>query len=238
MKKRDSIRTLQIVLTAAVAVLMVIALARMTGAAGLPVKGDASRGYKVYLAYCFVCHGANGKGDGPYSKKLRHATPKDLADKAHFSKLSDQDIFNVISKGGAAYEKSIHMKPQGFRLTTKNIADLVAYIRFLGGEGTMERSEIAGLSNKELFNFYCASCHGTMGKGDGLLSKYFPIPPANLSKTDLIAKKTDAELYGSIAHGKSSSLTPEQSFMPAWEKTLSRDQINGLVVYIRNSLAK
>jgi hypothetical protein len=36
-------------------------------------------------------------------------------------------------------------------------------------------------SGKEMFNAYCASCHGASGKGDGPAASEFKTPPANLT---------------------------------------------------------
>ena len=73
-------------------------------------EGDPSNGQRLFLSYCFICHGANGEGDGPYAPRLRDH-PKDLTDSDYFSEMTDQDIFSVISKGGPASRKSAHMRP-------------------------------------------------------------------------------------------------------------------------------
>src|SRR5579872_6875481 len=45
-------------------------------------------------------------------------------------------------------------------------------------------------SGEEMFNTYCAVCHGTGGKGDGPAATEFKIPPANLT---LLAQKHDGK---------------------------------------------
>ncbi|VAX24549.1 hypothetical protein MNBD_NITROSPINAE04-438 [hydrothermal vent metagenome] len=231
------IRITNSALAAGAAVIAVALLAGIAVATELPVKGDASQGYKTYLAYCFICHGSNGEGNGPYATKLETA-PKDLTDTGYFSSKTDYEIFEVISKGGMAFNKSFHMKPQGFRLATENIADLVAFIRFLNGRGTMTKSDIAAFTGKELFRFYCSSCHGAKGKGDGPLSRYLPLVPVSLSKKEVISKLTNEDLYKIIANGATTNVASAQNFMPSWGATLTRAQISGLIAYIRGSLAK
>jgi cbb3-type cytochrome c oxidase subunit III len=200
-------------------------------------EGDPSNGQRLFLSYCFICHGANGEGDGPYAPRLRDH-PKDLTDSDYFSEMTDQDIFSVISKGGPASRKSAHMRPWGFRLPRGDIDDLVAYIRFLGSKSESGFQQIKGLSSAKIYSLYCVSCHGPSGKGDGALVKYMPSSAANLTDKEVIAAKTDSQLYRIIANGKTNDLYPNQSYMPSWEKVLTKKQIQGLINYIRDELAR
>ena len=45
-------------------------------------------------------------------------------------------------------------------------------------------------SGEEMFNTYCAVCHGKSGKGDGPAASEFKIPPANLT---LLAKNNNGK---------------------------------------------
>ena len=205
------------------------------GVAG--AKGNPSNGQKLFLSYCFICHGANGEGNGPYAPKLQDH-PRDLSDSDYFSEMTDHDIFSVISKGGPASRKSAHMRAWGFRLPRGDIDDLVAYIRFLGNKSESGFQEIKGLSSAKIYSLYCVSCHGPSGKGDGTLVQYMPAPAANLADKEVIAAKTNRQLYRIIAKGKTSDIHPNQSFMPSWEKALTKEQIQGLIDYIRDDLAR
>jgi cytochrome c6 len=77
-----------------------------------------------------------------------------------------------------------------------------------------------------LFKSKCSVCHGPDGKGDTAMGK--KLGAHDFSAPD-IQKLSDADLAAIIAKGKNK--------MPAYEKTLTADQIKGLVTYIR-SLAK
>ena len=57
-------------------------------------------------------------------------------------------------------------------------------------KGTIEKT--SGVSGEEMFNTYCAVCHGKGGKGDGPAASEFKIPPANLT---LLAKNHDNKLW-------------------------------------------
>jgi len=105
-------------------VLMGIGNARMSG------KGDAQAGAAIYKQNCLRCHGEQGKGDGPASKIL-NPKPHDLSDKPFMAKLSDEDLFKVIAKGGAAVGKAKTMPAYEGKLKEKEINDLVAFVRSL-----------------------------------------------------------------------------------------------------------
>jgi mono/diheme cytochrome c family protein len=77
-----------------------------------------------------------------------------------------------------------------------------------------------------LFKSKCSVCHGPDGKGDTTMGK--KLGAHDFSAPD-VQKLSDADLAAIIAKGKNK--------MPAYEKTLTADQIKGLVTYIR-SLAK
>src|ERR1700722_3534229 len=72
-------------------------------------------------------------------------------------------------------------------------AALVVALLFSGmtaamAQDTIKKSTIpmtSPTSGKEMFNTYCAVCHGTSARGDGTASSEFKIPPANLT---LLAK--------------------------------------------------
>ena len=55
-------------------------------------------GRTKYETYCAVCHGYEGKGDGPVSVKMSVKPPSLLTDKI-VSQYNDGRIFHVISDG-------------------------------------------------------------------------------------------------------------------------------------------
>src|SRR3990170_2192450 len=70
-----------------------------------PAAFSASAG-ENYRFYCSQCHGLTGKGDGINAAKSRPVQPKDHTNKDQMSRLSDEDIINVIRSGGRATSKS------------------------------------------------------------------------------------------------------------------------------------
>jgi high-affinity iron transporter len=92
---------------------------------------EQSNGQKLFERYCSVCHGAAGEGDGFNAFNL-NPKPRDLSDRAAMQHFSDQQLFTVISQGGAERGKSNLMPPWGRTLKERQIRYVVAYLRTLG----------------------------------------------------------------------------------------------------------
>jgi cytochrome c553 len=78
---------------------------------------------------CVVCHGKDGRGDGPGAAAL-NPKPRDYTDAKWQASVTDQQIADTIIKGGAAVGKSATMPPHP-ELKTKPqvVAELVKIIR-------------------------------------------------------------------------------------------------------------
>jgi mono/diheme cytochrome c family protein len=72
-------------------------------------------------------------------------------------------------------------------------------------------------SGKEMFNAYCASCHGTAGKGDGPAAPALKNPPADLT---MLAKnnggKYPSNKVTSILRGQATLTAHGTQEMPVW----------------------
>jgi mono/diheme cytochrome c family protein len=89
-------------------------------------------------------------------------------------------------------------------------------------------------SGEEMFNTYCAVCHGKGGKGDGPASSEFKIPPANLT---LLAKNHDGKYPESyvaqvIQNGPRDAKAHGSKDMPVWGQLFSALQ-SGSTVKLR-----
>jgi mono/diheme cytochrome c family protein len=75
-------------------------------------------------------------------------------------------------------------------------------------------------SGEEMFNTYCAVCHGKSGRGDGPAASEFKIPPANLT---LLAKNNngtfpEAYVAQMIQTGPRDAKAHGSKDMPVWGK--------------------
>jgi mono/diheme cytochrome c family protein len=96
-------------------------------------QGDQPDGQKLFQTRCFVCHGRNGKGDGPSSSGLAEK-PQDLTDPNWQRATSDDQLHKVIQGGGVAIGRSGAMPPNP-DLTEAQIAGVIAYVRSLSSAG-------------------------------------------------------------------------------------------------------
>lgn len=86
-------------------------------------------------------------------------------------------------------------------------------------------------AGKEIYEQYCALCHGPEGKGDGSLSANLDPKPRN---------HTDGAYMNALSHdhllnivgggGGAAGLSP---IMPAWKDILSAQQIQDVVAFVR-----
>jgi len=86
------------------------------------------KGKALYLHYCAVCHGPTGGGDGLNAYNL-DPKPRNFTDVSIMSKRSDEDLYRVITQGGAATGKSSLMPPWGRVLKEKEVREIISYLR-------------------------------------------------------------------------------------------------------------
>ena len=80
---------------------------------------------------------------------------------------------------------------------------------------------------KQKYDFYCASCHGATGKGDGTLGKSLGKPPADLTQ---LAKKNQGqfptERVARLIDGRSDDEAHRRKDMPVWGDVFAKSQTN------------
>lgn len=173
-----------------------------------PAQAEAERqnvegGKNLYEANCAICHGFQGKGDGPAAP---HFSPRPRDFTRGLYKIrstgsgqlpTDEDLFKVITQGMPGTPM-----PGWGMLTEAERRHLVAYIKTFSPRFATEpppepipegkpipptQESIA--KGKELYQLMeCSVCHGDEGRGNGpsapeLKNEWgFPISPANLTK--------------------------------------------------------
>ncbi len=205
-------------LAGAVATMMLLG-----GYATSAAASNAYEGKKIFDSYCFVCHGADGKGKGPLAGNLSKK-PADLTDHLKMSKRTDNDLFRII-QGTATHAKINGAMPQwGLAIPGTQIKSLVAYIRFLhqSKEGATGSPEVGAA----IYAKSCAACHGSTGKGDGVMTNVLPMTPLDHTNSKKMNTLSNKELRRSVAEGAG-------DFMPGWSGILSDEEIDSTVGYIR-----
>jgi mono/diheme cytochrome c family protein len=76
----------------------------------------------------------------------------------------------------------------------------------------------------ELFTVYCTPCHGSSGKGDGLVSAKF-VPPADLTNADLQKGRSDGYWQSYLSVGG--------AVMPSYGEALTAEERWHVVNYLR-----
>ena len=94
-----------------------------------PDESASHAGKTIFQTRCFVCHGREGKGNGPASTGLGAAV-RDLTNPSWQESTSDETIRSVIRNGAQAVGGSAAMTPNR-DLSDVQVQSLVRYIRAL-----------------------------------------------------------------------------------------------------------
>jgi DMSO reductase family type II enzyme heme b subunit len=164
--------------------------------------GDASASKTIYEKKCLLCHGPEGKGDGP-AAPLLDPKPRDFTKGLYKIRSTpsgkpptDVDLFRVITDGMPGTSM-----PSWKALPEKDRWNLVAYVKGFAPEMFKEVVKPADLPRevasskeslargKEMFEaIECNKCHGNAGRADGPSMPELrddwgnPVRPANLTK--------------------------------------------------------
>jgi DMSO reductase family type II enzyme heme b subunit len=166
-------------------------------------QADAARGKQLYGAKCALCHGPDGKGDGPAAERLL-PRPRDFtAGKYKIRTTSgplptDDDLVRIIRDG----MPGTSMPAWGAVIKdAKDMQALVGHVKgfaegFKSGKpepakmpSEVGSSEASIKRGKEMFEaIECNKCHGQAGRGDPAPGSDLkddwgnPVRPANLHK--------------------------------------------------------
>lgn len=214
------------------------------------------KGRHLYQSQCLPCHGATGRGDGPWSADLKdkprnfrsgifkfQSTPagslptmEDLRRTIRhgvtgtampaFTKLTDDDVTSVI-----VYVQGLSRRWNDPELQKDPVPVPELPVWWSAASPVSEQKIAEG---KALFTLTCVACHGPSGKGDGEAGKSLidvwehKITPADLTQPHHKSGDTPEDLYRTIAIGLGG--TPMLGFNQAF----TPDQIWTLVAYIRS----
>lgn len=214
------------------------------------LRGEASRGKKLYQRFCIGCHGEQGDGRGenavhvdPRPRDFTTGTFKCRSTPSGMIPL-DTDLFNTIGRG--LYSTAM---PSWGPLTQKQRADLVAYIKSFSSRFQEEKpgapleipSETPSTRDsidrgRELYQttIKCSLCHGKEGRGDGPSaatltdSKGLPIAPYDFtSSARFKCGESNEDLYRVLMTGL------DGSPMASFSNSLKPEQARDLIHYVR-----
>ena len=189
----------------------------------------AYEGSRLYVSYCLLCHGADGKGDGPLAKAMQ-ISPADLTTTVRSRSdtiltkiitgegrqtITGRDRHNLLSEAMPEW-KDVFSESQ--------VQALIAYLRFLGRtkHDLMGDPEVG----MQLYQKYCQVCHGVEGDGDGIMTNLMGITPMDHTNPNETNSLDNEDLVESILDGSG-------KYMPAWRGILSQSDVEALVSYIR-----
>lgn len=97
----------------------------MWGTPAIADSADASKGKTVYEKHCLVCHGPEGKGDGPAGRMLK--PPAADFTSAASKKKSKADFMQIVETG----KPGTAMGPWKSQLSQPELNDLIEYVMTL-----------------------------------------------------------------------------------------------------------
>jgi mono/diheme cytochrome c family protein len=86
-------------------------------------------------------------------------------------------------------------------------------------------------SAKDNYRTYCAQCHGLQGNGLGVNIRDMSVQPRNHTDSVYMSSRSDHDLFK--ADQKGGLAIDKSVLMPPWGDSLSTDEINAMVQYLR-----
>lgn len=212
--------------------------------------GDVNQGKTVYEKKCALCHGTDGKGDGPGEVHL-DPKPRDFTRGLYKIRTTgsgqlptDADLFRVITEGMPGSPM-----PSWRHLPGKDRWTLVAYLKTLSPRFRKETpgkaidvgrdvpaTEESIEKGRKLYQLMeCFTCHGQAGRADGESAPTLkddwgnPIRPANLTKAwTFRGGATTRDIVVRLQTGLAG--TP----MPSYEGAVELEEFWHLANYVRS----
>ena len=108
---------------------------------------------------------------------------------------------------------------------------------------------LPSMSGRDVYAYYCVSCHGRNGRGDGPVAAALKTPPANLTRlaADNGGRFPADRVRAFVAHGRVDIPAHGSPEMPIWgpifqlldrSDTIAQTRLDNVVAYIQSIQAK
>jgi cbb3-type cytochrome c oxidase subunit III len=186
-----------------------------------PESDDARllRGRVVFGNFCQVCHGPLGLGAGPVTQGGFPPPPSLLSERSVH--MPDGQMFHILSYGQG------NMPAIAPQLSADDRWAAILHVRQLQHLQAPYRSPVPVTlaSVTVLFKQNCSACHGEDGSGN-VIRKALPNIP-DFTNLAWQVGQTEMAIVNQIDYGS-------QPLMPSFRYKLTREQIQGLAIYVRS----
>jgi mono/diheme cytochrome c family protein len=182
-------------------------------------ESACSRGRIVFINFCHPCHGPLGQGSGPITQGGFPAPPSLLTDR--LTKAPDGQLFHILTYGqGRMPPVTAQLSPEDRWRAILRVRELQKLLGPSGSPTPVTLTEVA-----QLFQQNCSACHGMDGAGSAMRKALPNIP--DFTSLAWQVSQTEIALVNQIDYGS-------LPLMPAFRYKLTREQIQGLAVYVRS----
>jgi len=197
---------------------------------------QVERGAELFAQRCILCHGSDGRGEGPLPLTVKSYPDTNLT-KVRFANAA-AEVRRTIEEGGSKGAMSIESPPWADELSAAEIEALTAFVVHLRGDSESAADMLRRVVKDDrpspglgarVFANYCSLCHGASGEGNGKMAKVIKDPPPfNLTKS----RADDAYLLQIIAAG--GEAMGRSARMPPWGAQLSGSELMSVILHIKS----
>ena len=182
-------------------------------------------GKVIFESVCWTCHGSGGHGDGPASTPALKPPTFHTPDYAAASQAILLQRFQASLQGADASHP--HMQYVVKLVREESFKTALTYIPALVYPSEIPGSAVHG---QDLFQYRCAGCHGTSGRGDGPgAAALVDVKPVDFTTDTLVAKGNWDAVYAKVREG---GQRVHGSTMPPWGQILTDADLWDLVAYL------